>query len=108
MKLVAGRGIEPLHLSYEPNQSTVTVPRDKKSQTAGLEPTPRLERSWQTSVDYPVYQKPEKIGPGTGFEPVPIAHHRAALTTTPELLTALRKAFEATAVSRRSGLYRPR
>lgn len=29
--MVAGRGIEPLHLGYEPNQSTVTVPRKKKT-----------------------------------------------------------------------------
>ena len=27
---LAGRGIEPLHPGYEPDQSTVTVPRDKK------------------------------------------------------------------------------
>ena len=27
---LAGRGIEPLHPGYEPDQSTVTVPRDVK------------------------------------------------------------------------------
>ena len=60
MKLVAGPVAATGLSGYDPEHSTASVPRDKKSQTAGLEPTPQLERSWQTSVDYPVYQKPEK------------------------------------------------
>ena len=45
--MVAGRGIEPLHLGYGPNQSTVTVPRKKAGRFvclngAGLEPASEL------------------------------------------------------------------
>ena len=36
MKLVAGRGIEPLHPGYEPDQSTVTVPRDEIEKLPGI------------------------------------------------------------------------